>query len=252
MSAKRLLIGRTRDARAAIRILALALAASTLAGCYPATAPYTALPDPGYPNDYRKRHPIALREGNRVVEVFIGTNRGALTPAQRADVLSFAQVWKGESTGGILIDVPNGTKNGFASSEAAREIRSIIAATGIPDNMVAVRPYQPGDPAKLAVVRMSYSKIIADAGPCAMWPNDLGPTYDPEHNENRPYWNLGCSNQRNLVAMVANPADLVQPRGESPSWTARRTVVLEKYRVGQSPETNYPNADRGKVSDVAK
>ncbi len=105
------MIGRTRDARAAIRILAVALPASTLAGCYPATAPYTARRTRRYPNDYRKRHPIALREGNRVVEVFIGSNRGALTPAQRADVLSFAQVWKGESTGGILIDVPNGTKN---------------------------------------------------------------------------------------------------------------------------------------------
>ncbi len=99
---------------------------------------------------------------------------------------------------------------------------------------------------------MSYSKIIAEAGPCAMWPNDLGPTYDPDTTKTGHYWNLGCSNQRNLAAMVANPADLVQPRGESPSWTARRTVVLEKYRAGQSPETIYPNADRGKVSDVAK
>jgi pilus assembly protein CpaD len=252
MSAKGFMIGRNRDARAAIRIFAIALAASTLAGCYPATVPYTAVPAPTYPNDYRKRHPIALREGTRVVEVFIGSNRGALTPSQRADVLSFTQVWKGESTGGILIDVPSGTKNGFASSQAAREIRSIIAATGIPDNMVGVRPYQPDDPAKLAVVRMSYSKIVAEAGPCALWPDDLGPTYNLGHLENRPYWNLGCANQRNLAAMVANPADLVQPRGESPSWTARRTVVLEKYRAGQSPETIYPNADRGKVSDVAK
>ncbi len=251
MSLMSFTIGHKREIGVSIRILAVVLAASALSGCY-AAAPYTAVTAETYPNDYRKRHPIALREGNRVVEVFIGSNRGALTPAQRADVLSFTQVWKGESTGGILIDVPNGTRNAFASSEAAREIRSIIAATGIPDNMVAVRPYQPGDPQKLAVVRMSYSKIVAEAGPCAMWPNDLGPTYDQNYNENRPYWNLGCSNQRNLAAMVANPADLVQPRGESPSWTARRTTVLERYRIGQSPETNYPNPNRGTVSNVAR
>ncbi len=42
MSAKGFMIGRNRDARAAIRIVAIALAASTLAGCYPATVPYTA------------------------------------------------------------------------------------------------------------------------------------------------------------------------------------------------------------------
>lgn len=241
--------GHKREIGASIRVLAVVLAASALSGCYTA-APYTAVTAETYPNDYRKRHPIALREGNRVVEVFIGSNRGVLTPAQRADVLSFTQVWKGESTGGIMIDVPSGTRNAFASSEAAREIRSIIAATGIPDSMVAVRSYQPGDPQKLSVVRMSYSRIIAEAGPCAMWPNDLGPTYDQNYNENRPYWNLGCSNQRNLAAMVANPADLVQPRGESPSWTARRTTVLERYRLGQSPETIYPNPNRGSVSTV--
>ena len=73
-----------------------------------------------------------------------------------------------------------------------------------------------------------------------MWPSDLGPTYDQDYNENREYWNLGCANQRNLAAMVANPADLMQPRGESPSYTPRRTVALEKYRAGLSPETIYP------------
>ena len=52
--------------------------------------------------------------------------------------------------------------------------------------------------------------------------------------------------------MVANPADLVQPRGEGPSWTSRRTVVLEKYRQGQSPATTYPEAGQGKMSDVGK
>jgi pilus assembly protein CpaD len=251
MSLMNFTIGHKREIGLSIRILAVVLAASALQGCYTA-GPYTAVTAETYPNDYRKRHPIALREGNQVVEVFVGSNRGVLTPSQRADVLSFTRLWKGESTGGIMIDVPSGTRNARASSEAVHEIRSIIAATGIPGNMVAVRPYQPGDPQKLAVVRMSYSRIIAESGPCAMWPNDLGPTYDQNYNENRQYWNLGCANQRNLASMVANPADLVQPRGESPSWTPRRTVVLEKYRSGHSPETIYPNADRGKVSDVSK
>ena len=60
------------------------------------------------PNDYRKRHPITLKEGEKTVEIFVGTNRGGLTEGQRADVLRFAQLWKRESTGGIVIDVPAG------------------------------------------------------------------------------------------------------------------------------------------------
>jgi pilus assembly protein CpaD len=255
MSATGFPIRRKRAISASIRILSVLVAGSTLSGCYTiASAPYSPIPpEASYPNDYRKRHPIAIREGNRAVEVFVGRDRAPLSASQRADIASLAHVWRSESTGGIVISVPYGTPNGHASSQAAREIRSLLVASGIPDNLIATRAYQPEDPTKLSVLRVGYSRMVAEAGPCGLWPSDLGPTYDTAaYNENRQYWNMGCANQRNLAAMVANPADLVQPRGESPSWTQRRTVVLEKYRAGQSPETNYPNQDRGKVSDVAR
>lgn len=248
-------ICRNRLLGVSLRVLTLMVVGASLSGCYTAAStPYTPIPpEASYPNDYRKRHAIAIREGKRVVDVFIGKDRAPLNASQRADVASFAHVWKGESTGGIIISVPYGTPNAHASSGAAREVRSLLNASGIPDNLIATRSYQPEDPAKLSVLRLSYSKMVAEAGPCALWPSDLGPTYDTAaYNENRQYWNLGCANQRNLAAMVANPADLVQPRGESPSWTQRRTVVFEKYRSGQSAETNYPNVNRGTVSDVAK
>jgi pilus assembly protein CpaD len=237
--------GRCGKARAA-RLALLLLAVASLSGCYTPNDQVT------IPNDYRKRHPIALREGDRTVEVFVGSFRGGLTPAQRAEVLSFARNWHRESTGGVVIDVPQGMPNSLASSEAAREIRSILSAAGVPPNVVAIRSYQPENPARLSVLRMSYSKIVAESGPCGLWPHDLGPSTDPAYNENRPHWNLGCANQRNLAAMVANPADLVQPRGEQPAWQSRRTTTFERYRMGQSSETVYPNPDRGKLSDVGK
>ncbi len=244
---------RKRTLGLSIRLLAVLMAGSALSGCYSlAGAPYTPIPpEASYPNDARKRHPIAIREGKQVTEVFIGRDRAPLNASQRADVASFAHVWRGESTGGIVISVPYGTPNQYASSQAAREVRALLVASGIPDNLIATQSYQPDNPAKLSVLRLSYSKMVAEAGPCGLWPSDLGPTYDTAaYNENRQYWNFGCSQQRNLAAMVANPADLVQPRGESPSWTSRRTVVFEKYRAGQSPETNYPNQNRGMVSNV--
>jgi pilus assembly protein CpaD len=104
---------------------------------------------------------------------------------------------------------------------------------------------------RLATLRLHYPKVTADAGPCGLWPYDLGPTYDPEHFENRQYYNFDA-HQRNLAAMVDNPADLVQPRGESPSYTARRTTVLEKYRKGEATATVYPDASKGKVSEVGQ
>jgi pilus assembly protein CpaD len=211
------------------------------------------MPTPsGVANDYRLRHPIAIKEGVRTVELFIGSKRGGLSPAQRGDVSSFAGAWRREATGGILIEVPAMTRNEIAAANAVAEIRSLFLGLGVPGRGIEVRPYRPTDPTKIATIRLNYPTMTAEAGPCGLWPHDLGPTADREHNENVPYWNLGCASQRNFAAMVENKADLVQPRGETPPYTGRRTVVLDKYRRGESPSTIYPEEVKSKISDLGK
>jgi pilus assembly protein CpaD len=167
--------------------------------------------------------------------------------------MGLVQSWRREATGGIIIDVPAGTTNESSASAAYREIRSLMAAAGVPPYAVVVRPYRPADSQKLATIKLIYPRMVAEAGPCGLWPEDLGPADDiKQHAENRPYYNLGCANQRNLAAMVDNPADLVQPRTESPTYTGRRTTAIDKYRQGQSPSTTYPDANKGTISDVGK
>ena len=154
--------------------------------------------------------------------------------------------------GGIIIDVPSGTSNAAAAEGAAREVRAILTGVGVPPQGIEVRPYRPGDPRTLATLRLSYPRMVASAGPCGMWPHDIGPTIDREHAENLEYWNFGCASQRNLAAQVANAADLVQPRGETPAYTERRTTAFEQYRRGIGPATIYPLPNLGKISDVGK
>jgi pilus assembly protein CpaD len=175
-----------------------------------------------------------------------------LTGEQRADVLSFAHAWRREATGGVLIDVPTNTPNQRSASTALQEVRSILVSAGVPSEAIATRPNTPSDRRRLATMRLHYPKVTADVGPCGLWPYDLGPTYDREHNENRQFYNFGCANQRNLAAMVENPSDLVQPRGETPIYTGRRTTALEKYRRGESTATVYPDATKGKISEVGQ
>ena len=69
--------------------------------------------------------------------------------------------------------------------------------------------------------------------------------------ENQPPWNFGCATQRNLAAMVDNPADLVQPRGETPGLEMRRTAVGAAYQQGKSTATQYPSTDVPKISNVS-
>jgi pilus assembly protein CpaD len=203
---------------------------------------------PNVPYDYRLRHPITITEAERTLQIFIGANRSELTAEQRADLLAFAQTWKREATGGVLIDLPTGTVNEAAAAGALREIQSILAATGVPPKAMMVRNY-PANSRTQATVRVTYPKITAQAGPCGMWPEDIGPSFNRDYFENQPHWNLGCATQRNLAAMVANPSDLVQPQPETPPYTMRRTKVMEKYRDGESTATKYPDQNAAKISD---
>jgi pilus assembly protein CpaD len=229
------------------RLLAIAGCAAMLAGC---TTDQAALPE--VPHDLRQRHPIAIREGVHTVELFIGSKRGELTLDQRADVIGFAQTWRRDAAGGIRIDLPAGTSNQVAAANALQEVRALLAGMGVPPQDIAVRPYRPEDPRTLATMRLNYPRMVASAGPCGMWPHDLGPNSDREHSENIQYWNFGCASQHNLAAQVENPADLVQPRAESAAYTPRRTTVLEKYRAGVDTNTVYANPNQGKISDVSK
>jgi pilus assembly protein CpaD len=204
-------------------------------------------------NDYRQRHPIVIQEANRATEVFVGTARGGLTASQRADIMGLAQAWLREGTGGIIIDMPVNTPNARVAKDSLRESQAILSAAGVPPRGITIRSYTPSDPRQFATIRVNYPRIIADAGPCGIWPDDLGPSVNNKgYIDNRQYHNFGCATQRNLAAMVDNPADLVQPRPETPANATRRSEAFEKYRKGQTTATTYPEADKAKISDVGK
>lgn len=206
-----------------------------------------------FPDDYRKRHPIAIEEANRSLVIFVGQARGGLTAAQRADVIGLGQVWLREGTGAITADVPVNTPNARSAADSLREIQATLASVGVPPRGIVARSYRPEDPRTLPTIRLTYPKIAAVAGPCGLWPEDLGPSIkNKTYFENKSYYNFGCSYQRNMAAMVDNPSDLVQPRSETPAYTTRRTAAFEKYRKGTPTTTIYPETEKAKLSDTGK
>lgn len=248
-TARTQIVGRRSAAAIAARAALVAGCALFVCGC---NTDQQVTGAPEVSADYRLRHPITLQEADHTLELFIGSNRGELNPTQRAQVLSFGLSWKREATGGVVVERPIGSSNEMASADAMREIVSILAASGLAPQSIVVRTYPAPGP-NLATVRISYPKISAQAGPCGLWPKDIGPSMNRDYFENQPPWNLGCATQRNLAAMVDNPADLVQPRGETPAYAMRRTTVIEKYRQGLNPEsTDSTNSASAKISDLGK
>ena len=167
--------------------------------------------------------------------------------------MGLAQTWLHEGTGAITIDVPVDTPNARAAADSLREIQAMLAAAGVPPRGVD-RPPVPsrrsapagGDPAEL-------SEDHGGRRPLRPLARGSRPSIkNKSYYDNKPYYNFGCAYQRNMAAMVDNPSDLVQPRPETPAYTARRTAAFEKYRKGTTTTTTYPEADKAKLSDTGK
>src|SRR6266550_5725275 len=155
------------------------------------------------PDDYRQRHPIAIQEADRSVVLFVGHARGGLSASQRADVMGLAQIWLREGTGAINADLPVDTPNAAAAANSFQEVRALLAAGGVPPRGITLRHYHLDDPRTLATIRLSYPRIAAVAGPCGLWPEDLGPSsLNKRYSENKEYYNFGCAYQRNMAAMI--------------------------------------------------
>jgi pilus assembly protein CpaD len=60
---------------------------------------------------------------------------------------------------------------------------------------------------------------------CGQWPKDLINDFG-----NQNYYNFGCATQNNLAAQIANPEDLVAPRGVTPIDATRRNAAIKEYR----------------------
>jgi pilus assembly protein CpaD len=122
---------------------------------------------------------------------------------------------------------------------------------GVPNNGIVIRTFDAAGQ-KSSWLRLHYPLMVAHAGPCGLWPDDVGADYDVKHFQNKEYYNFGCAQQRNIAAMVANPSDLVQPRAETPPYEGKRSYQMDKWRKGENPTTTYSDAQKGAISDLGK
>ena len=212
-----------------------------LAGCYQSAPPVEALSR----CDYRERHPITLQEGERTVEIFLGRNRGGLTAgaARRRARLRAAVAARGHRR--HRHRRAQGGPTDRAAADSLREIHSILVASGVPQGAVYVRRYPAAAIPRWRASSINYSKLTAQAGPCGLWPDDLGPADRPQLHRKPPVLEFRLRHPAQSRRHGRQPADLVQPRGEQPAYEPRRSVVLDKYRKGESTGGAYTRLRHG-------
>jgi pilus assembly protein CpaD len=179
--------------------------------------------------DASERHPILVSQQptTHIVKVPPGAN--GLSGGQRAQLLDFADHYRATDNGAsrLVIQAPSGGANEVSSMYAVSQIRALLTDQGFAENMISVEAYD-ANGTREPPIRVSYLRFVAEPPPCGNWSTNLA-------NEpmNLPHPDLGCANQHNLAAMVANPADLLGPRSETARDSMRRDQVFTKYINGQ-------------------
>jgi pilus assembly protein CpaD len=84
----------------------------------------------------------------------------------------------------------------------------------------------------------------------------IAPSCDPENasisarGKNVQTPAFGCATQRNIAAMVAHPADLIDPAASGDASAARGALVIQNYRLGE-PTGARTGSDKGVIVSKA-
>jgi pilus assembly protein CpaD len=202
-------------------LVVAAVAAAVLSGC----ASRDDLTTGGIPDDYRQRHPIVVTEAEQSVDIPIASTDRRLNTAQRDMIRGFAQNYGSRATGPVYLLTPEGSPNSAAARQLRGQVRAELSARGVASSKIVNSSYAANSFGDAAPIRLTFVGTTAMTSQCGQWPKDM---INDFNNQN--YYNFGCATQNNLAAQIANPEDLIAPRGMTPIDAARRNAAIKEYR----------------------
>ncbi|MGQ0457149.1 MAG: CpaD family pilus assembly protein [Hyphomicrobium sp.] len=192
----------------------------------------------------QQRHPIIVSQQPAHLNLHVARGSQGLTPSQRAEVAEFAARFRAGDAGNsrLVISAPSGADNEVAAMNAVDDIRGLLLEGGFNEALIAVEAYHE-EGRRSAPVRISYMSFVAEGPDCGHdWSENLATS-----RKNIAHPNFGCTAQHNLAAMIANPADLLGPRSESPRDGARRDDVFGKWTKGETTGADKSEDERVRV-----
>ena len=234
------------------RALAFVSLAALLAGCK------TAVAERGHGRAFRATIACATRSrcarGKQTLTVFIGDRRGGLTPSQRAEVGALAPAWRREATGGFVIEMPVGARERARRDERRarnpRDARRRRRAAARRSRSGPIAPtIRPGSAPSASTIR-GWRRRPARAG-CgrriSARPTIAVYIGEPPALESRlrqPAQSRRAGRQpgRPGAAARRNAGARLAPRDRRSTSTARAKPTA----------TQYPDANKGKISDVGQ
>ncbi len=180
------------------------------------------------PKDYRTQHPIVVSQSEVSEDLIVASSMNKMSFRHENTATSFYGKFRRSGAKSVRVILPAGSHNESAARSVAHDVIAHMKELGLKGHEVTVSRYHASNHGDSATVRLSFDAITANvASKCGQWNEDLRETSD-----NQNYGNYGCSTQNNLAEMIANPADLLGPRGESEIDAGRRDNVINDWREG--------------------
>lgn len=178
------------------------------------------------PKDYRTQHPIVVAQSEVSEDLIVTKSMDGMSFRHENTATSFYGRFRQAGASTLRVILPAGSHNEAAARRVGQEVITHMKTLGLKKHQVIVSRYHASNHGDAATVRLSYDAITANvSSKCGQWNEDLRDT-----SENENYENFGCSTQNNLAEMIANPADLLGPRGESEIDAGRRDNVINDWR----------------------
>ncbi|KAK0351332.1 hypothetical protein LTR94_025362, partial [Friedmanniomyces endolithicus] len=148
-----------------------------------------------------------------------------LSANQRAALDALVGRFAMEGAPVLVIEAPAGGDP--VAAQAAWNVKAAFEAAGVPGERIQLVGYAAPDPR--APVLVGFETVRAVVPQCGTQWGNLGRSGD-----NQSASNFGCAVTANLAAQIADPRDIVAPRGMTPSEAGRRSVVFDAYRKGSA------------------
>ena len=190
----------------------------------------------GYTTDPQANHPISVEPSYHAIKLPYAAGNEGLMPEDAAHFSVFVADYMNSGNGAISITAPSGV----GANAAIGYFGERLASLGVPRDRILVGTKQQSDgDNRVEIGFVSYKAHVDGCEGGNDWSQDWSETMD-----NQPPPSFGCSVQKNIAAMVADPRDLAQPRTMDGADATRRNVVMGHYEKGEVTQADKHTTDK--------
>jgi pilus assembly protein CpaD len=233
----------TRILKPTATLIAAGIGLTALSACS-SMAP-TNVPESYLQGTVLDRNAISVEKKTEFLEVAIHPEASEISLADKAAISRFVAAYRDHGHGALIMSLPESSANPQLAVAAVAEARAIAYENGVQYEEIEGTHHGEGSLVSEPMI-LAFQSFEAIAPDCP----SLATIDFADISSNNERSTLGCAVRSNLAAMIADPADLLGTRPLDKADPLRQSVILEKFRQGESTASTRTNQESGTVSQA--